>query len=150
MSKANDFLKLVSEAEGKKGAKILFLNANEVFLVKEKGSKNWIIPGGVSAKTDGDLHDTAIRSFRECMNGELPGYASTGKSHESYDEDYNCDVTTFLFQPQDKFQPKSLKEPLEEAQWFKLDSLPKNIHPSTKKALEHFNLQMLEKPRGWK
>lgn len=149
MTKAKEVLKFLEGASPKPSAGILFRHANEVLLVKDAKSKKWTIPSSLKEEKDSDLHATAIRSFREGC-GMLPGYAMTGHQADQECTKSNTKHTTFLMQPDHKFLPTALDSQMEEAQWFALDKLPKNIHPSTKAAMDLMKLEVTQKPRGWK
>jgi 8-oxo-dGTP pyrophosphatase MutT (NUDIX family) len=150
MSKAKQILQILEAAEAPKqreAAGILFRYKNEVFLLKHSVHKKWVTPGGYKEPADQTLKDTAIREMREEC-GMAPGYMDTGKftKHEEGGTSY----TTFLYEPENKFQPAALDKESEEAAWFDLEKLPQPLHPGLSMALKEFEMKPVHKPQGWK
>lgn len=149
MNKSKELIDLLEQVSPKEAAGILFKHANEVFLVKHAQLKKWVTPGGMKEKSDTDLKTTAHREFREEV-GMFPGYLDTAKYCVTEDANRNINYTTYLYEPEHRFEPVGLDEESEMAQWFDIDKLPDDIYPHTKAAIDQFKFSRLVKPRGWK
>ena len=119
---------------GQTRVRTLILSGDEVLIGKTFiSSQKWNLIGG-GVKKNESLEDAAKREILEETGHHLKvGLKHIGKYiHHGYRAKYLAHI--FVAEVE-KYQPKKPREMLS-VQWFKLDSLPDNLHPSLELALK--------------
>lgn len=117
------------------GVKIIAVSDDKVLLVKNRYDKFWCFPGG-GIKTGETLAEAAKREMMEECKIEIEEIKVIGaySNFVEYKSDhivlFSCDVSSFI--------PNKKGYEIEKMEFFKMNNLPIETSPATRRRLEEF------------
>lgn len=117
------------------GARAILIRDGEILLVKHTYQSQWYLPGG--GLKYGETYEEAIRrELKEELNAAVNKMELFGVYNNTF-EGKNDSVTIFLSNDFDVFEKKHNSE-VSDVRYFKLDSLPKEVSPGTRRRISEY------------
>lgn len=121
------------------GVRLLYINNNEVILVKHSYLNQWYLPGG-QVKANETIEEALKREIKEELNIVITERPRIFGIYFNSQESKRDHIVLFIIEEKESKNEKVSSKSIEikKARYFSLKDLPKDISPGTKRRIEDF------------